>query len=182
MDPFVSSGSQEDWWADVDLPCSPEVSESCVLSALPLPSDFTAMASPRPKPASARKGHLRCSPKDHHLRMKESAGKDLFASNEEVMWNDILQDMYLDEMNVAPSVCASEASTAPPHSFIFKAAKQQDSCVQSILTCADQGDLDLCTTDEKRRIADELRARLKSIEGGIASLKASLKKLIKDKI
>lgn len=179
MDPFISSSSPEDWWAEVDLPCSPEASESCVLSALPLPSDFTPLSSPRPKPASSRKGHLRCSPKDQHLRMKESVGKDL--PSEEVMWNDLLQDMYLDELTVSPSVCASEASTAPS-SFIFKTSKQPDPCVQSILTCADKGDLDLCTTDEKRRIADELRARLKSIEGGIASLKASLKKLIKDKI
>ena len=121
-------------------------------------------------------------PKDQHLRGKDSPN-DLFPVNEETAWNDLLQDMYLNEMTLSPSISPSDASTVPPNgSFIFKTSKERDPCVQSILTCADQGDLDMCTTDEKRRIADELKARLKSIEGGIASLKASLKKLIKDKI
>ncbi len=193
MDPFSSSSSPEDWWAEVDLPCSPDIShfsfEAQVQSTLPAlpplpaaPSDITA--SPRRKPSSKQKAHARSSPKDQYLRTKE-AKSDLFVINEEAGWNDLLQDMYLNEMAISPSICPSEASTTLPQkgsSFIFKTTKERDSCVQSILSCTDQGDLELCTTGEKRRIADELKARLVSIESGIASLKASLKKLIKDKI
>ena len=193
MDPFGSSSSPEDWWAEVDLPCSPEISHSYLetqgqshLPALPplpaAPSDTTA--SPRRKSSSKQKAHARSSPKDQYLRAKE-AKSDLFVINEEAGWNDLLQDMYLNEMAISPNICPSEASTTLPQkgsSFIFKTTNERDSCVQSILSCTDQGDLEQCTTGEKRRIADELKARLVSIESGIASLKDSLKKLIKDKI
>ena len=190
MDPFDGPHSPTEWWNEADLPDMDSEAEhpsafpinfASVPELAPTNSldDFLPETDSPPVPSGKKKRHFRVNCKERTLRQKQ------FGAASAVL--DMIEEVfpYPESPFSQPSEVDSVASTAKSFassgsaSWLFRSLQAQDECVQGIETCLNSSDLDACTAKEKRRILEELKQRLRSIEGGVDSLKASLKKIIK---
>jgi len=183
MDPFEGSHSPADWWNEADfLQFEPELEPATVTDLSPFFPPHSPCLLPLsdpvpPKSSRRHKQHLRLNSKETHLRTPALPCSRLYDPVEEVL--ACPQSPFSEVDSVASTAKSLSAGSSL---WLFKSGERPDECVEGVESCLGNGDLELCTAKEKRRILQEMRGRLRKLEGGVESLRASLRNIIKYKL
>ena len=145
----------------------------------------TLRSKPRPKPAPAVlpecEGLLDSMVDDLFSFPEMNSPQRNTAVSEEDSLATTARSLVLDREGADSDMPENEcrAPSPEPYEQAYQALYEREENIQSIVSCLQNGNVDVCSVSEKKKIVADLKERLKTIEGSVEALKDALKKLIK---